>query len=99
MYFIRVYVTLNWRTGHKRLVWSIRNLQLEQCGREAMLCNDFIREARGLNQVGPPIVLTNFLIVSLTCVFESRNMQTATFSTVSNVLFRIILPLNGVGVM
>jgi len=49
MYFIHVYVKLHWRTGHKHLGWSIRNIQLEQCGVEAMLCNYFIGEACGLN--------------------------------------------------
>ena len=58
-----------------------------------MLCNNFIREAHGLNPGRATDCLNkHLLMVSLTCVFESRNMQTGTFSTVPNLLFGIILP-------
>lgn len=52
---------------------------------ETMLCNDFIGEARGLNPGRATDCLNkHLLMVSLTFVFECRNMQTATFSTVCN---------------
>jgi hypothetical protein len=42
MYFIHVYVTLNWRTGHIHPVWTIRNIQLEQYGVKAMLSGEIL---------------------------------------------------------
>jgi hypothetical protein len=67
------YVTRNWSTGHRYLLWSIRNVQLDQDGRAARLYNDFIREAHDMSPgVGTDCLNKHLLLFYLTFVLECR---------------------------
>lgn len=84
MYFIYVYVKLPWRTGHKHWFGALEtsnwsSVAWRQC------CAMLLLGKHAAWTLGATDCLNkHLLMVSLTFVFDCRNMQTATFSTVRN---------------